>query len=538
MADDPSLKSKLAASLPQQQRFVIHHLSTPPTSSPALYSAPPGQIPEKTTCESHFLSVTIRHHDRRIQIFALEVLIYATRHLTTLFVSKADSTGYIHLLKLPKGSPSPLRTISSIFITHLVKGRQRKDRQLVVSLFARSQDQYLFPGSIENPGKHVLDDRALIKWWCRVLEPVLQSSNSDTESSELSPAFKKKPPITTAKAYLRVPSCDLHETRSFFPPHVRRSPTLLSKWHPNRDPLRDLAGRSPTFPERCLIPRFPDDPKSRFVDELDEELTEPPSDSPTKESPSKGKRPGRWKSVRSLEQFWELMAFRQECSSGRLVGFLWAVFTPAQLEERLKASGPIPFAERIMSKPHKGDGPKKSAHVVQPPSTPSAENLVDADLPNAGDQVSLPGTTARAQGPPGHPPPAEASALILPAKHYARINRLLLHLDYANLEIAAESSERWIDDVGICAGKKDWGFEVVGEKELDMGKNSGGGEATGVDAEGKGADGVNTLDMGLVRKNRRVEGDAPLAPGEKGNGPDGGVNVLATGLVRKRPKIK
>ena len=238
------------------------------------------------------------------------------------------------------------------------------------------------------------------------------------------------------------------------------------------------------------------------------------------------------------------MAFRQECSSGRLVGFLWAVFTPAQLEERLKASGPIPFAERIMSKPHKGDGPKKSAHVVQPPSTPSAENLVDADLPNAGDQVSLPGTTARAQGPPGHPPPAEASALILPAKHYARINRLLLHLDYANLDIAAESSERWIDDVGICAGKKDWGFEVVGEKELDMGKNSGGGEATGVDAEGKGADGVNTLDMGLMRKKRRVEVDAPLAAGEKGpegnrtDGADGGVNVLATGLVRKKPKIK
>ncbi|KAI4248628.1 MAG: hypothetical protein L6R42_009223 [Xanthoria sp. 1 TBL-2021] len=127
MADSPSLKSKLAASLPVQQRFVIHHLSTPPSPSAALYSAPPSQIPEKTTCESHFLSVTIRHNDRRIQIFALEVLIYATQDLITLFVSKADSTGYIHLLKLPKGTPSPLRTISSIFITHLVESRQRKD---------------------------------------------------------------------------------------------------------------------------------------------------------------------------------------------------------------------------------------------------------------------------------------------------------------------------------------------------------------------------------------------------------------------------
>ena len=235
------------------------------------------------------------------------------------------------------------------------------------------------------------------------------------------------------------------------------------------------------------------------------------------------------------------MAFRQECSSGRLVGFLWAVFTPAQVEERLKASGPIPFAERIMNKPHKSDGPQKSAHVVQPPSTPPAEHLVDADQPSADDQGISPRKTARASGPPAHPPPAEASALILPAKHYARINRLLLHLDYANLDIAAESSERWIDDVGICAGKQDWGFEVVGEKELDMGGNSGGGEATGVEADGKGVEGVNTLDVGLMRKKRRVEGNPPgenRAEGNGTDGADGGVNVLATGLVRKKPKIK
>ncbi|KAL8893588.1 MAG: hypothetical protein Q9192_005117, partial [Flavoplaca navasiana] len=159
MADGPSLRSKLAASLPKSQRFVIHHLSTPPTPSPALYSAPPGRKPEKTTCESHFLSVTIHHNDKPIQIFALEVLIYTTQDLITLFVSKADSTGYLHLLKLPKGIGSPLRTISSTFIAHLVDNRKRHDRQLVVSLFARSQNQYLFPGSIENPGKHVLDDR-------------------------------------------------------------------------------------------------------------------------------------------------------------------------------------------------------------------------------------------------------------------------------------------------------------------------------------------------------------------------------------------
>ncbi|KAL9032713.1 MAG: hypothetical protein Q9180_006344, partial [Flavoplaca navasiana] len=400
MADGSSLRSKLAASLPKSQRFVVHHLSTPPTPSPALYSAPPSRKPEKATCESHFLSVTIRHNDKRIQIFALEVLIYTTQDLITLFVSKADSTGYLHLLKLPKGTASPLRTISSVFIAHLVDNRKRHDRQLVVSLFARSQNQYLFPGSIENPGKHVLDDRGLIKWWCRVLEPVLQSCESKTDTPELDRWLKKEPSHITSKVYLRVPSCDLHETRSFFPLHVRRNPALLAKWHPNKDPLRDLAGYALTAPERCLIPRFPDDPKSRFVDELDDELTEPPPSSQTQESPSKGKQPGKWKSVRSLDQFWELMAFRQECSSGRLVGFLWAVFTPQQVADRLKESGPLPFAERVIKRPHASDGPGTFAPVVQPPMTPPAEQLVDPYLPDADDQGFSPETVARAIGPP------------------------------------------------------------------------------------------------------------------------------------------
>ncbi|KAL8798197.1 MAG: hypothetical protein Q9182_006870 [Xanthomendoza sp. 2 TL-2023] len=450
MAENPSLESKLAAALPKSHRFVIHHLSTPPTASPAIYSAPPGQKQEATTCESHFLSVSINHNDCQIQVFALEILIYATHYLTTLFVSKADSTGYIHLLNLPKKTPSPLKTISSTFIAHLVKGRQRKDRQLVVSLFARAQDQYLFPGSIENPHKHVLDDRGLIKWWCRVLEPVLHV-NKTPGSEDLHP----NRPNPTASAYLRVPSCDLHETRSFFPPHVRHTPTLHSNWHADRDPLRDLSGRHPTDPERCLIPRFPDDPKSRFVDELDEELTEPHqhplTTTPTKKtSPSKGPRPGRWKSVRSLAQFWELMAFRQECSSGRLVGFLWAVFHPAP-----------------------------------------------ADLHDSPPPTPTPSTKKNPCHPP-YPPP-----LTLPLKHYTRITRLLLALDFSTPDLAAESSGRWIEDVGICTGRPGWGVTVIGEHE-ERGEGVVKKEKRGAEEEEGGVGAVNMLAMGLVRKKVKV----------------------------------
>ncbi|KAI4126113.1 MAG: hypothetical protein LQ338_003918 [Usnochroma carphineum] len=513
MAHDASLKTKLAASLPRDHHFCIHHLSTPPTPCPAIYSAPPGQRPEKTYCESQFLSVSIAHSDHQIQILALEVLIYTTEHLTTIFVAKADSTGYLHLLNLPKGSPSPLKTIPSVFLSHLVTTRQRKDRQLVVSLFARAQDQYLFPGSVENPRKHVLDDRGLVKWWCRVLEPVLQAG-----TTWHSPKYNRKHE-SSAAAYLRVPGCDLHETRSFFPATVRLSSNNTTpqspKWHASRDPLLHL-GRSPAFPERCLIPRFPDDPKSRFVDELDEELTEPPpppAEAKEKESPSKGKRPGRWRSVRSLEQFWELMAFRQECSSGRLVGFLWGVFTPQ--EGMMHGTGDAP-----------GSPTRRSVVVGSAP----VDHVTGSLSPGEPHTTSISSTK---QDPPVKTkysfwPPSTRGTVVLPQKHYDRVNKLLLHLDYATLDVAVASTKRWVEDVAMCAGRKEgWGVEVIGEKEVpveDGGREVGGNEAGG----------VNFLGAGMVKKRKKVGEEGGKA--EDGGG--GGVQVLSAGLIRKKPKVK
>lgn len=195
-----------------------------------------------------------------------------------------------------------------------------------------------------------------------------------------------------------------------------------------------------------------------------------------------------------------------------------------------------------MNRPHESDGPRTFAPVVQSPFIPPAEQLVVPYLTDADDQGFSPETIARASGPSAYSPPAEASALVLPPKHYARVNRLLLRLDYANLDVAAESSERWIDDVGICAGKEDWGFEVMGEMEMEMERerNGDGGEIGGMGPEGKGVGEAKTLDMELMRKKKRgAEGDGPLGAGENGiNGAGESVNVLATGLVRKKPKVK
>ena len=302
-----TLLQRLASVLPKDIIFKIYHLSTPPTRTSALYSAPPGGRPDRTYCESHFLSASIQtsvqddqSESADVLVFAIEILIYSTAFDSTFFISKADSTGYLHLLNLPKGTSSPLREISATFLRYLAEKRQRENIRSVLSLFARAQDQYLFPGSVEYSGKHVLDDRGLVRWWCRVLNPLIEQCSSNTQSSQWD----------TVKGYLIVPGLDIHETRSYIPRGTKASWTI-------GHPLRDISRHPSDVPPRCLIPHFPDDPKSRYLDELDDEI-----------SKSRHFESGQWKSVKSIDQFWDMMAFRQECSAGRLVGFIWIVFTP------------------------------------------------------------------------------------------------------------------------------------------------------------------------------------------------------------------
>src|ERR1700760_4556447 len=227
-----SLKEDLADALPEGYDFTLYHISTPPIRCEPIYSPPPSGKIERTYCESHFLQVSIlQSPDSSDDIFimAIECLIYTTKHLTTIFVSKADSTGYLALLSLPKSHESPLRTIASTFISYLVRHRVRPGIKLVVDLFARASDQYLYPGSVENPTKHVSDDRQLVKWWCRVLNPILLSYSAKpitTTSTVATALFDRSnlnptPPAsqstatitttktttttTTAQAYLIVP---------------------------------------------------------------------------------------------------------------------------------------------------------------------------------------------------------------------------------------------------------------------------------------------------------------------------------------------
>lgn len=592
------LVEKLETLLPKGFKFGIYHLSTPPTRTEALYSAPPGERPDKTYKESHFLAISVdveleqsddqaagpaaqRPEQKRVLVLALEVFLFTTAYSTTIFVSKADSTGYLNLLKLPTGTPSPIREISTAFLSFLVEHRQRKGIQTIVSLFARSQSQYLFPGSVDNKGKHVLDDRGLVKWWCRVLNPLLEPGDDETQ-----PRTQKK--CGNIRGYLVVPGLDLYETKAFLP----RTPGAAANWTMGH-PLERISHYTREYdwvPLRCLIPKFPDDPKSRFRDELDVEASKSEQDT------------GMWKSVKTLDQFWEMMAFRQECSSGRLTGFIWVVFDPQEGHHSTQSAAsagqplqiPASSSHGGPPSPFPGTPPRRHAgrpatphssplKKMPPPSTDSTPSKDQKAGRKAKRKKQLRGRIVARQPKIktqqrnyllDRPistafyfwPPEGRGEKIVDETSYKRIVELLLHLDFGTLEKACGSTARWISEVST--GTK-WGAKVIGRRAYRLADPSAGPvrpaatvnnlaglikrkrtednngtadmrAASTASAEAQAPAPVNVLGAGLVRKRRKDDAaeasvhEIPAAEPVGGDQP--AVNVLGAGLVRKKPK--
>ncbi|KAL8350086.1 hypothetical protein RB598_005429 [Gaeumannomyces tritici] len=611
------LLQSLSKVLPQGYKFRAYHLSTPPSRSEALFPAPPDARADRTYSESQFLAIAIPTPPqdpaptdptvdgaagpvREVLVLGLEVLVYTTAYSSTFFVSKADSTGFLHLLDLPKGTPSPIREITSAFVGYLVHERRRQGIQSVVSLFARAQGQYLFPGSVEYKGKHVLTDRGLVKWWCKALTPLLDGADRDTAHKG---AWK------SVKGYLLVPGLDTYETRAFIP----RSPTdnaTHTGWvlgHP-LERISHYTYEYDWVPPRCLIAHYPDDPKSRFRDELDIEA-----------DCGKG-RNGAWKSIQNLDQFWELMAYRQECSMGALTGFIWVVMDPTEANRRLAPGAAAAQAVAVAASSEAstpalmGANGSSNPSLPLPPTTPSRVQSHVLPL-RTPPQASLRKLFEAPQTNSGAPPrvitktkkstkkkkkltgpivsrqprvktsqrnyltnrPATTAYYYWPAEGrgrrlvkedgYKRSLELLLRLDFANLELAIGSTRRWINEVGLGSA---WGLDVVGARPLPALSASGNGitqptvsnlsglikrkKPVGSDDSQDGSlstpanstPAINVLGAGLIRKKRKpdddVETPAPGASSDATNDANASAsgpsvaNLLGAGLVRKKPK--
>ncbi|KAI0966667.1 histone acetylation protein-domain-containing protein [Xylaria arbuscula] len=483
--DNPLIKA-LAQALPKGSSYTAWHLSTTPAITDALCYPPalnsttekrPSK-PLKTYCEKHFLAVSITDPARAsdVLVLALEIYVYTTNFSTSIFVAKADSTGYLYLQSTPQGFSS-IRAVTVAFLDFLVQHRKRPSKQLVINLFARAQSQYLFPGSVKNDRKHILDDRGLIKWWCRVLNPVLEEYVQTGAASEWN----------RVHGYLVIPGLDDYETRAFVP----RSEHAARNWslgHPLEllSPYTKDATTYGSVPPRCLIPTYPDDPKARFVEELEESTSE------------KAKLLGGWKTPKTLDQFWEMMAFRQECSSGRMTGFVWLVFEPPKAStlpsnpdpttmnsDPIVTTLPTPAAS-FSGTPHHADplstpeelGRDNVSSLETPISSPS--NLVSSSTkllrrkrrvrkilkgPIVPRQPRV--KTHRAKYPDKtetpyyYWPEAGRGQVVLDDNGYQRAVELLLHLEFKGLEQAIASTSRWTGEVNMG---EDWALSVVGEK--------------------------------------------------------------------------
>ncbi|TPX23982.1 hypothetical protein DIZ76_013325 [Coccidioides immitis] len=553
---------QLGQALPKGVKLSVRHVACPPTPCEPIFSPPPGEGPEPTKCENHFLAVSIRPEeaptdtdsDVELLILSIEVLVYTTRRLATVFVSKADSTGYLYLLNQPRAK-SLTRTVFTVFLSSLLREYQRPGIRLVLSLFARAQSQYLFPGSIENVRKHVLDDRGLIKWWCRVFDPILRDFEPEKHTTNKS-ALKGEGPDhaeavnTTATAYLIVPGLDQHETRALFPSTARLDPKDKPRWL-NSHPLYQVCA-NPGAPPRCLVPRFPDDPKARFLDDLDEEIfghatTSTRNKTPkcvrdiidvTEASSQDHAATGRWPSVKSLEEFWEMMTFRQECSAGRLVGFIWMVVNPPGV---LKSDGldkvasartgdliggsVNPGLESVESEPQttlpirsstdrnggtvlgNDERDDKALSQTENTSAPKAKELITTET---GHQIS--------------PFSQEKYTILLSPENYAALSALLLKLDFADKGLALTSTKSWLDKLSSLSGRSNHGEIVAGINEQPS-----------ASAEHP-ADPSNPLNSGLIFKKRKLHSDTDSASMPTQQESRTSVNVLSATLIRKKKK--
>ncbi|EJT98644.1 hypothetical protein DACRYDRAFT_118460 [Dacryopinax primogenitus] len=347
----------------------------------------PGQPLDPNTQES----TTAVAGASRVCTAALEAYIYylPSTGASILYVSKVDSSG----LSLP---PSPVSTLTRAFLSHICAPAYRPAPSLWVHVFARAQGQYMFPNSSENGRKKVLGDARLCSWWKALLDDVIRDIVTPEQEPSVPPAelvssgegndVTKNEVITTAHTsaasdppkysafYLLpgYPAIEASRLLSFTTPSDQPTPISWTYSHPYLHPVFPLpTGVSPT--KRGLadcIPYFEDDPKARFILELASDVepslprkrqkTAPAPCSPTKQrkesdadtlnlskkvhkEESKEKDEGPTPEERALartgvDDFWELMPHRQECSSGAVTGFFVLVFPSSAFSSKSSAS--------------------------------------------------------------------------------------------------------------------------------------------------------------------------------------------------------
>lgn len=329
----------------------------------------------------------------RVLACAIEAFLYTipSSNSSILYISKVDSTGQGHHLR-----PNPTRTLVVAFLQHFITPATRPTENIWVHVFARAQNQYLFPNSAEYAGKRVLRDVSLCKWWKEALERAIRATEE-----------------RFVRLYYLLPGYSAFEAKAMLYKFVTTTASDTYPWvysHPYNQaiapwPCGAAAAGDSQFSIAQLIPSLPDDPKARFLDEIASTPSEAPDSRPalptsprpakrirtgpaatsweeptldssqrqvspaesiaptanrTRQSKAVSVTPGALRALASvpMDEFWERMAFRQECSQGAVTGFFTAVFasgasskgpTGGQADGAVPGQQPIAVLERVIS---------------------------------------------------------------------------------------------------------------------------------------------------------------------------------------------
>lgn len=450
--DSQEISKNLASALPVGTSVRLYHVCsqadrTESLFAPSLNKEDPNLQAEETTREDHLLFVTQDVLDddgqaQEVAVLAVELVVYNTPSTVTIYVSKADSSGHKQA-----GSPSAQDVPSTgILVSKILETLVRDEstdghmssttRKIVLCLCAKSQNQYLFPGSIENEAKRVLDDRALIKWWSRVFDRTMHAVGSDTRTrSGLSTERATIDRNVTCKGYLVIPGGDRNEIRRHLLP---RSEPGGPAWQ-NRYPVEELVhGYDESVPIRCLIPRFPDDPKTRLWHDLEETDRSGPDSA--------------WRAVKSLDSFWnDHLAYRKESCAGRFVGFMWAIFRRGPESTAVVAEND--GSRRIMA-PIDRHGQEGKGRVEVNELTKVNGQSTHHDSIRDREHAH--------ENPVQLPQPINSSTANLTAASYEAFIGFTQDTDFAGLKIAATSTAEWIGKAKELAGIADFGTLVLG----------------------------------------------------------------------------
>jgi len=272
-----------------------------------------------------------------VPTFGLEAILFhiPSTQVSLLYIAKADTTGIFD-------RPSVAKIVSSSFNAwHINNAPAGTDFR--VHVFGRSASQYLFPGSVENPHKRVLSDKRLCAWWKSVLESTAGLVN----------ARKRK----DVQSWFSLPGYDEGEAKRLIAAKPGNQENLSwSYGHPysTLSPICLLPSLTNTPTLGDLIPAFPDDPKSRYLTSLtsspmsaagepgdyeDAHLSSLSNDKQLEQQ--RGVEKSRLASI-SLEEYWEGLAFRQECCSGAVVGFFCLAYKDVKETQNAEGASTAP----------------------------------------------------------------------------------------------------------------------------------------------------------------------------------------------------